>query len=149
MPEPGNALFAWLAEFVAHVATKRDLALAAPADSQRPAPADSPRTAPADNPGSTPADSPPSTPADKPAGLRDAGSAVVPDDRSALFERWHAAMRTTAESLLIRARQAQAVRRDLTAADLLTLANALALTSPDPAGLPRLLDLLRKGVETR
>jgi hypothetical protein len=141
MPEPGNALFAWLAEFVAHVATKRDLALAAPADSQRPAPADSPRTAPAD--------SPPSTPADKPAGLRDAGSAVVPDDRSALFERWHAAMRTTAESLLIRARQAQAVRRDLTAADLLTLANALALTSPDPAGLPRLLDLLRKGVETR
>ncbi len=38
-PSPGDALFTWLGEFIAHVASKRDLALAIPGDraGQRPA----------------------------------------------------------------------------------------------------------------
>ncbi len=99
--DPGDALFAWLRDFVAHVATKRDLALA------------------------------------------------VPDDRAgqrpALFDQWHEAMRGAASALLGRARDAGAVRADLAVAELLALANGIALTAPDADRLDRLLTLVRYG----
>jgi AcrR family transcriptional regulator len=100
---PDRALFDWLRAFIAHVASKRALALAIPNDQ--------------------------------------AGQ------RSALFDRWHTAMHGIAAALLGRAQQAGAVRADLDAADLLALANAIALTGADPAQAERLLDLARRGTD--
>jgi AcrR family transcriptional regulator len=102
-PAPGQALFGWLQAFIAHVASKRALALAIPNDQ---------------------------------GGLR-----------SALFDRWHAAMHTTAAALLTRAQRAGAVRADLEVADLLALANAVALTGADSGQTERLLDLVRRGTD--
>jgi hypothetical protein len=65
--------------------------------------------------------------------------------RSALFDGWHEAMRSTASALLTRARRSGAVRTDLVVADLLTLANGIALAGPDTVQAERLLLLLRQG----
>jgi AcrR family transcriptional regulator len=102
-PAPAEALFGWLQAFIAHVASKRALALAIPNDQG--------------------------------------------GQRSALFERWHAAMHATASALLTRARQAGAVRADLEVADLLALATAIALTGADSGRTERLLDLVRRGTD--
>jgi AcrR family transcriptional regulator len=101
---PGDALFTWLEAFVAHVATKRELALALTDDR---------------------------------AGRR-----------SELFDGWHESMRTTADALLDRARRSGAVRPGVTAADLLALANGIALTGTGDSRTRRLLDLVRHGATT-
>lgn len=101
---PGDALFGWLDAFIAHVATKRELALAL---------------------------------ADDRAG-----------HRSALFDRWHEAMRSTATALLVRAQRAGTVRAELDVADLLALANGIALSGADDEQIRRLVRLIRGGVDT-
>ncbi|GAA5200203.1 TetR/AcrR family transcriptional regulator [Rugosimonospora acidiphila] len=99
---PGEALLTWLRAFIAHVATKRELAQAIP---------------------------------------NDRGG-----QRSALFDGWHDAMRATASRLLARAQRRGAARAGLDPADLLTLANGIALTSADADQAGRCLDLLRDGI---
>ena len=101
--EPGEALFGWLGEFIAHVASKRELALAL---------------------------------ADDRAGRR-----------TALFGSWHEAMHSTAEALLARAQRSGSVRPGLAAADLLRLANGIALTGADPGQIARLLHVVRYGAD--
>jgi Transcriptional regulator SbtR-like, C-terminal domain len=87
----------------------------------------------------------------RPRGQQRALALAIPNDqggqRSALFERWHAAMHATASALLTRARQAGAVRADLEVADLLALATAIALTGADTGRTERLLDLVRRGTD--
>jgi len=100
--DPGGALQEWLLAFIAHVATKRDLALAVP---------------------------------EVPEGEG--------DERTALFARWHESMHATAAPLLARAQHAGAVRADLAVAELLALANGIALAGADPE---RLLTLIREGL---
>lgn len=100
---PGDALFDWLDAFIAHVATKRGLALA----------------------------------------LAETGR------RSELFDRWHESMHSTAATLLTRAQDAGAVRRDLGAVDLLALANGIALAGADAEQVARLIRLIRTGTDTR
>jgi AcrR family transcriptional regulator len=97
--EPTDALFAWLDEFVVHVATKRPLAVAA-------------------------------------AGGTD-------ERRTTLFRQWHASITSIADRLVRRAQPA--LRSDLTATDVLTLASGAALTA-DPAHARRLVALLRTGI---
>jgi len=97
--EPLDALFTWLDEFVAHVATKRPLALAA--------------TEGAD------------------------------ERRTLLFHQWHASITSTAAELMRRARPA--LRSDLTATDVLTLASGAALAT-DPSHARHLIALLRTGI---
>lgn len=99
---PGDALFSWLRAFIAHVATKRVLALAIPNDQG--------------------------------------------GQRSALFDRWHNAMHSTASKLLKQAQCAGAVGADLDVSDLLTLANGIALASVDTDQAKRCLGLLRHGI---
>jgi AcrR family transcriptional regulator len=101
---PGDALFGWLRDFIAHVAAKRELALSITDD----------RTA----------------------------------QRSALFDGWHHSMHTAASALLTRAQSADAVRADLTAAELLALANGIALTATDATQAERLVLLVRQGTDT-
>jgi AcrR family transcriptional regulator len=76
---------------------------------------------------------------------------AVPDDhtgrRSALFDRWHQAMQSTAAALLARAQRAGTIRADIAPADLLALATAIALTSPNAPQAERLLHILRTGLE--
>jgi AcrR family transcriptional regulator len=69
--------------------------------------------------------------------------------RTALLDRWHESMRSTAAGLLERAKNAGAVRADLTPDDLLALTNAAALASTDPSHAHRLMRILRGGIETR
>jgi AcrR family transcriptional regulator len=103
--EPGEALFDWLGAFIAHVATKRQLAhTISPAESQ---------------------------------------------PRSELFRQWHESMHETAEALVERARRTGAVAAGVTAADLLTLANGIALAAADQPQAERLLGLLRSGAQVR
>ncbi|MGI5169905.1 TetR/AcrR family transcriptional regulator [Spirillospora sp. CA-253888] len=101
---PGDALFNWLQDFIAHVAAKRELALSITDD----------RTG----------------------------------QRSALFDRWHHSMHTAASALLTRAQSAGAVRTDLTASELLALANGIALTATDATQAERLVLLVRQGTDT-
>jgi AcrR family transcriptional regulator len=66
------------------------------------------------------------------------------------FEQWHAAMRRTVAALVDRAKAAGAVRADLDAADLLTLAVGVARTGIAGHGVradqaERLLDIVRRG----
>ncbi|MFG1641702.1 TetR/AcrR family transcriptional regulator [Amycolatopsis sp. NPDC049252] len=63
-------------------------------------------------------------------------------DHESLFAGWHAAMNTTAATLLGRARAAGAVAPDVTERDLLLLATGIALSGGEPA---RLLTLVRRG----
>ena len=99
---PGDALFAWLRAFIAHVAAKRELALA------------------------------------------------IPDDqgghRSALFDRWHQAMHSTASRLLTRAQSSGVASADLDISDLLTLASGIAVASADANQAERCMELLRHGI---
>lgn len=76
------------------------------------------------------------------AGKRDLALAI-PKDGSALFGEWHEKMLATASALLTRAQDAGEVRADLTVRELMTLANAIALTGTGQYA--RLLDLLRYG----
>lgn len=96
--EPTDALFAWLDEFVVHVATKRPLALAATEGAN--------------------------------------------ERRTTLFHQWHASITSIADRLIRRAQPA--LRIDLTAIDVLTLASGAALTA-DTAHARRLVALLRTG----
>jgi AcrR family transcriptional regulator len=100
---PGDALFGWLEAFIAHVATKRELARALTDDR---------------------------------AGRR-----------SALFHRWHEAMHSTASALLVRAQRAGTVRAELDVADLLALANGIAVTGADDDQIHRLVRLIRDGAD--
>ncbi|MEV4754406.1 TetR/AcrR family transcriptional regulator [Micromonospora sp. NPDC049559] len=97
--DPIGALFAWLDEFVVHIATKRALALAATEGTN--------------------------------------------ERRTALFHQWHAAITSTAERLIRHARPA--LRSDVTATDVLTLASGAAL-STDIAHARRLVTMLRTGI---
>jgi AcrR family transcriptional regulator len=102
---PGAALFEWLRAFVAHVATKRQLAQTiSPAEGQ---------------------------------------------PRSELFRQWHESMHETADALVERARRAGALAAGVTAADLLAMANGIALAAADAPQSERLLDLLRRGTQGR
>jgi AcrR family transcriptional regulator len=97
--DPVGSLFGWLAAFVAHVATRRHLALS------------------------------------------------IPDgERGVLFDRWHGAMHETAGALVERARDAGALRPDVSAADLLVLGHGIGLATADPSTAARLLGLVRRGV---
>lgn len=98
---PGDALFGWVREFVQHVASKRDLALAVVDE---------------------------------------------PDARSELFRCWHETMHATASALLTRAQEAGAARPDVTAPDLLALANGVALAAADDAQIDHLLGIVRRGM---
>jgi AcrR family transcriptional regulator len=100
---PGTALFTWLGAFVAHVATKRELALS-----------------------------------------------VVDDGTgrgSALYDEWHESMLAAAATLLERAQRAGAVHPELRVADLLALANAVAVAGTDVPHAQRLLEIARHGIE--
>ncbi|WP_433127172.1 TetR/AcrR family transcriptional regulator [Micromonospora sp. CA-240977] len=67
--------------------------------------------------------------------------------RTRLFDKWHESMRSTATKLLRRAQDVNAVRPDLTVADLLAIASGAALSGTDVAHAQRLVGLLRSGVE--
>jgi AcrR family transcriptional regulator len=67
------------------------------------------------------------------------------EQRGELFARWHQRMASTAAPLLARAQHAGAVRGDLTARDILALANAAAIAGTGPDDARRLLDLMRHG----
>ncbi|KAB2344417.1 SbtR family transcriptional regulator [Actinomadura rudentiformis] len=62
-----------------------------------------------------------------------------------LFEDRHESVHATASALLTRAQRSGVVRADLTATDLLTMANGIALASTDPDQTRRLLRFLRRG----
>jgi hypothetical protein len=68
--------------------------------------------------------------------------------RSALFDGWHHSMHAAASALLTRAQSADAVRADLTASELLALANGIALTTTDATQAERLVFLVRRGTDT-
>ena len=67
------------------------------------------------------------------------------EQRGELFGRWHERMASTAAQLLTRAQQAGAVRDDLSARDILALANAAAIAGTGPDDARRLLDITRRG----
>ncbi|MEV3934503.1 helix-turn-helix domain-containing protein [Glycomyces sp. NPDC049804] len=69
--------------------------------------------------------------------------------RTALFDRWHASIRAIAERLVERAHEARAIRDDLTAADLLALANAAASAADGPAHARRLTGFIRNGLQAQ
>jgi AcrR family transcriptional regulator len=74
---------------------------------------------------------------------------AIPDDegsRSALFAGWHDRMRAGSGALLERAIQTGEVRPGTDLADLLALANGLALTGVDPTQRARMLDVVRAGL---
>lgn len=72
---------------------------------------------------------------------------ALPDDskRGALFNDWHATMQDASSKLVNRARDAGAIRTDISASDLLALATGIALTGLPTARLDALLDLIRDG----
>ncbi|MEO3807609.1 helix-turn-helix domain-containing protein [Sphaerisporangium sp. B11E5] len=67
--------------------------------------------------------------------------------RAELFTRWHESMRSAARALLRRAQDQGTVRPGITADDLLSLANAAAVTARDVPHARHLLRLLRHGCE--
>jgi AcrR family transcriptional regulator len=69
------------------------------------------------------------------------------DRRKELFRGWHSSMITTAAQLLNRAQQAATIRQDLTANEILALANSVALASSDSRQARRMMGLIRQGVE--
>ncbi|WP_131737441.1 TetR/AcrR family transcriptional regulator [Actinomadura roseirufa] len=95
-----DALFIWIRTFIAHIATKRDLA-----------------------------------------------QAIPEGERTALFNEWHTTMRSTMSALLTRAQKAGEVRPDVIEADLVTLANGIALAGADPDQIDRLIHLVRQGAD--
>jgi AcrR family transcriptional regulator len=67
--------------------------------------------------------------------------------RTRMFDQWHESMRSAATKLLRRARDAGAVRPELTVTDLLAIGSGAALTGTNVAHAQRLVGLLRSGVE--
>jgi AcrR family transcriptional regulator len=65
--------------------------------------------------------------------------------RTELFDRWHDSMRSTAERLLVRAQEAEAVRADLTVRDVLALTSAAAVAATSTRYAQQLLRILRHG----
>ncbi|MFI0445411.1 TetR/AcrR family transcriptional regulator [Actinomadura sp. 6N118] len=65
--------------------------------------------------------------------------------RTALFDRWHTSMTSTADKLLSRAQEAGEVRTDLTVTEVLMLTNAIAVSDTDATRVRRLLAILRHG----
>jgi AcrR family transcriptional regulator len=100
---PADALFTWLDAFIAHIADKRALAVAATQGSD--------------------------------------------DRRNDLFRSWHSSMITTADQLLKRAQEAATVRQDLTADEILALANSVVLASSDRRQARFLMGVIRKGID--
>ena len=74
-----------------------------------------------------------------------AATAGSDEQRSELFGSWHESMRSTAEGLLARAREARAIRPGLTVTDLLALASAAALAGATPDHARQLLEMMRHG----
>jgi AcrR family transcriptional regulator len=68
---------------------------------------------------------------------------------SELFGQWHHAMHSTAGALLARAQQTGDVRAEVPVADLLWLANGVALTGAEDERAERLLRLVRDGAAGR
>ncbi|MDL4777632.1 TetR/AcrR family transcriptional regulator [Actinomadura xylanilytica] len=78
---------------------------------------------------------------------RDLAQAITDERRrTVLFDEWHTAMHATAGALLARAQDSGAVRPGVRTADLMALANGIALATTGPPQTDRLLDLLRQGV---
>ncbi|KAB2349724.1 TetR/AcrR family transcriptional regulator [Actinomadura rudentiformis] len=75
-----------------------------------------------------------------------AGTQGDGERRTELFDRWHASLTSTAEKLLAKAQEAGAVRTDLTVAEVLALANAVAVSQTDANRVRRLLEILRHGL---
>jgi AcrR family transcriptional regulator len=75
-----------------------------------------------------------------------AGTGDDGERRTALFARWHASLTSTAEKLLDRAQESGAVREDVTVAEVLSLANAIAASETDAGRVRRLLDIVRHGL---
>lgn len=121
---PVDALFGWLRAFIAHVGSKPELASGLTAGPPHRGGLDTQPTSRA----SPPTPEPPSA-----AGPR------------GQFDTWRDAMLETATTLLSRAQVAGFVRADLDPADLLTLANGIALSGAVTDQLDRLLDLARHG----
>ncbi|MDL4821227.1 TetR/AcrR family transcriptional regulator [Actinomadura opuntiae] len=78
----------------------------------------------------------------------DLAHAIPEEGRTPLFSEWHEAMRMTLSSLLERAQETGTVRPETNAADLLALANGIALAGADKAQTTRLLQLAREGITT-
>lgn len=70
-----------------------------------------------------------------------------PERRTALFERWHASIRSVTERLLDRAKSEGAVREDLDLGDLLALTGAAATAADGPVQAQRLIAVIRTGLE--
>ncbi|TDB90770.1 TetR/AcrR family transcriptional regulator [Actinomadura sp. KC216] len=66
--------------------------------------------------------------------------------RTALFERWHAALTASAETLLSKAQRAGAFRADLAVGEVLELASAVAVAESDVDRVRRFLAILRHGL---
>jgi AcrR family transcriptional regulator len=69
------------------------------------------------------------------------------DRRNELFRSWHSSMITTADQLLKRAQEAATVRQDLTADEILALANSVVLASSDRRQARFLMGVIRKGID--
>jgi AcrR family transcriptional regulator len=76
----------------------------------------------------------------------DLAHAIPEEGRSDLFNEWHEAMRATLTALITRAQDAGTISRDITATDLLALANGIALAAADDRQVDRLLRLAREGI---
>jgi len=66
--------------------------------------------------------------------------------RGEMFRQWHASMITAAAGLLGRAQEVGAVRKEVTAVDVLVLANAIVLASSDAVQAHRMLQYVRDGI---
>ncbi|WP_222869965.1 TetR/AcrR family transcriptional regulator [Actinomadura decatromicini] len=75
-----------------------------------------------------------------------AGTDSGSERRTELFARWHTSLTSTAEKLLSKAQEAGAIRTDLTVTEVLTLANAVAVSETDVDQVHRLLDILHHGL---
>ncbi|GAA2147200.1 TetR/AcrR family transcriptional regulator [Actinomadura napierensis] len=78
----------------------------------------------------------------------DLARSIPEEGRTALFSAWHEAMHSALSPLLGRAQKSGAVRSDIRPADLLALANGLALAGAGSAQTDRLLQLAREGIAT-
>jgi AcrR family transcriptional regulator len=77
------------------------------------------------------------------------GTEAHAERRTALFDRWHASIRATAERLFDRARAHGAIRDGVTVTDALALTSAAAGAAGGTDDARRLLGLLRHGMESR
>ncbi|MFC3492211.1 SbtR family transcriptional regulator [Glycomyces rhizosphaerae] len=77
------------------------------------------------------------------------GTGPHTDRRTALFDRWHASIRATADQLFDRARAQGSIREDLTVSDVLALTSAAATAANRADDARRLIGLIRHGMESR